>query len=151
MLCVMRLFLSIFILFISWSISAQNGNVTYLESTGNNGSTRVFSVTTPVNDVEVITADGKVKLKPEEQACRDVMNAILFDGVENYNDGQPIVTNPNDSFAKSLVNPKTKTFMTYFKEVEIENSPKNKSSFHYIVELNQFNLMRILKMRGSIK
>lgn len=151
MLCAMRLFLSIFILFISWSISAQNGNVTYLESTGNNGSTRVFSVTTPVNDVEVITVDGKVKLKPEEQACREVMNAILFDGVENYNDGLPIVTNPNDSFAKSLVNPKTKTFMTYFKEVEIENSPKNKSVYHYILELNQFNLMRILKMRGSVK
>ncbi|MDE6402348.1 MAG: hypothetical protein K2K86_00895, partial [Muribaculaceae bacterium] len=94
--------------------------------------------------------DGKAKLKPEEQACREVLNAILFDGVENYNDGMALVANPNDAFAKSLVNPKTKTFMTYFKEIQLENSPTNKQVYHYIVELNHFNLLRLLKMRGSI-
>lgn len=128
---------------------AQDPEVTFLESAGNNGSTQVFSVTTPVKAMEVVTVDGKAKLKPEELACREVLNAILFDGVENYNDGRPLVANPNDSFAKSLVNPKTKTFMTYFKVVELENSATNKQAFHYIVELNNFNLLRLLKMRGS--
>ena len=34
---------------------------------------------------------------------REVLKAILFDGVENYNQGAPLVANANDSFAKSLV------------------------------------------------
>lgn len=146
-----RLFLSFVLASISFMAFAQNADVTFLERTGNNGSTQVFSVTTPVKAMEVVTVDGKAKLKPEELACREVLNAILFDGVENYNDGRPLVTNPNDSFAKSLVNPKSKTFMTYFKEVQLENSPDNKQAYHYIVELNNFNLLRLLKMRGSLK
>ena len=146
-----RLFLSFVLASISFMAFAQNADVTFLERTGNNGSTQVFSVTTPVKAMDVVTVDGKAKLKPEELACREVLNAILFDGVENYNDGRPLVTNPNDSFAKSLVNPKTKTFMTYFKEVQLENSPDNKQAYHYIVELNNFNLLRLLKMRGSLK
>lgn len=146
-----RLFLAFVLASISFMAFAQNADVTFLERTGNNGSTQVFSVTTPVKAMEVVTVDGKAKLKPEELACREVLNAILFDGVENYNDGRPLVTNPNDSFAKSLVNPKTKTFMTYFKEVQLENSPDNKQAYHYIVELNNFNLLRLLTMRGSLK
>lgn len=145
-----RIFLLLVVAFTALSGYGRDPNVTYLESTGNNGNFRIFSVTTPVRVVEVPTVDGKVKLKPEEQACREVITAILFDGVENYNDGMPLVANPNDAFAKSLVNPKTKTFMTYFKDVQLENSPTNKEAFHYIVELNNFNLLRLLKMRGSI-
>ena len=80
-----------------------------------------------------------------------MLKAILFDGVENYNQGAPLVANANDSFAKSLVNPKTKTFMSYFKDVQLENSPNNKEAYHYIVELNHFNLLRLLKTRGSIE
>lgn len=146
----MRLLLSFIIIWISLVGSAQKADVTYLESIGNNGNTRVFAVTTPIKVLEVVTVDGKAKLKPEEQACRDVLNAILFEGVENYNDGQPLVSNPNDSFAKSLVNPKAKTFMSYCKSVELENSPTNKEAYHYIIELNHFNLLRLLKMRGSL-
>lgn len=143
------LFLSCIFVCVGFVTNAQNAEVTYLESAGNNGSSQIFAVTTPTKNVEVVTTDGKAKLKPEEQACREVLNAILFDGVENYNEGMPLVANPNDSFARSLVNPKTKTFMTYFKEVQLENSPDNKQAFHYIVEVNNFNLLRLLKMRGS--
>ena len=146
----MRILLSLIFICIGLASYAQDAKVTYLESTGNNGNTRVFSVTTPIKVMEVASVDGKAKLKPEEQACREVLNAILFDGVENYNDGMALVANPNDAFAKSLVNPKTKTFMTYFKEIQLENSPTNKQVYHYIVELNHFNLLRLLKMRGSI-
>lgn len=146
----MRFLLCLFIACFGLSAYAQDSDVTYLESTGNNGSTRVFAVTTPIRPVDVVSTDGKAKLKPDEQACREVLNAILFEGVENFNEGAPLVANPNDAFAKSLVNPKTRTFMSYFKEVQLENSPSNKQAFHYIVELNHFNLMRMLKMRGSI-
>lgn len=145
-----RLFLSLMIAFIGLTSYGQHSNVTYLESTGNNGNFRVFAVTTQIKAIEITTVDGKAKLKPEEQACREVLNAILFDGVENYNDGMPLVANPNDSFAKSLINPKAKTFMTYFKSVQLENSPSNKQAYHYVVELNNFNLLRLLKMRGSL-
>lgn len=141
----MRLLLSFFIACVSLAAFAQNYEVTYLESTGYNGSTRIFAVTTPVEEQKI----GKVKLKPIEQACREVLNAILFVGVENYNQGKPLVANANDSFAKSLVDPKSKAFMTYFKDVQFENSEKNKQVHHYIVELNHFNLLRLLKMRGS--
>lgn len=147
----MRSLLLFIFISIGLAASAQKYEVTYLESAGNNGSSRIFAVTTPVKAMDVVTVDGKAKLKPEEQACREVLNAILFDGVENYNDGEPLVANANDSFAKSLVNPKTKTFMSYCKEVQLENSPGNKQAFHYIVELNHFNLLRLLKMRGSIE
>lgn len=145
----MKLLLSLIVGCVGFAASAQKADVTYLESSGNEGNTRVFAVTTPVKDMEVVTVDGKAKLKPEEQACREVLNAILFDGVENYNDGMPLVANANDTFARSIVNPKTKTFMSYCKNVQLENSPENKQAHHYIVELNNFNLLRILKMRGS--
>lgn len=144
-----HLILLLFISFAGLCASAQKPEVIYLESAGNNGSTRVFSVTTAVKDREVVSADGKAKLKPEEQACRELLNAILFDGVENYNQGLPLVANSNDSFAKSLVNPKSKTFMSYCKEVKLENSASNKQAYHFIVELNHFNLLRLLNMRGS--
>lgn len=147
----MRLLLSLIIVCICAVASAQKYDVTYLESTGNNGSTMVFAVTTPVEKTEVVFADNKAKLEPTELACREVLKAILFDGVENYNQGAPLVANANDSFAKSLVNPKTKTFMSYFKDVQLENSPNNKEAYHYIVELNHFNLLRLLKTRGSIE
>ncbi len=145
----MRLLLTFFIVLVNLTILAQQSNVTYLERAGNNGSSRVFAVTTPIKKIEVEIVDGKAKLTPEEQACREVLNAILFEGVENYNQGMPLVANPNDSFARSIVNPKTKTFMSYCKEVQLENSLTNKQAYHYIVELNQFNLLRLLKMRGS--
>ncbi len=145
----MRLILSTILLSLAFIAFAQKPEVTYLERTGNNGSIRVFSVTTPVEDVKVETVDGKAKLQPKEQACREVLSAILFDGVENYNQGMPLVSNRGDSFANSLINPKTKTFMSYFKVVELENTPDNKYAYHYIVELNHYNLMRLLKMRGS--
>lgn len=145
----MRLITSFLLACLWLTAAAQNPEVAYLECTGNNGGTRVFSVTTPVKEREIVTVDGKAKLKPEEQACREVLNAILFDGVENYNQGMPLVNDANNSFAKSLVNPKTKTFMSYCKEVELENSPTNKQVYHYIIELNHFNLMRLLKMRGA--
>jgi len=147
----MRLLLSIIIACIGVVASAQVADVTYLESSGKNGGTRVFAVTTAVKKVEVETIDGKEKLEPKEQACQKLLNAILFKGVENYNDGAPLVSNSNDAFARSLVNPKTKTFMSYCKEVQQENSSSNKSAYHYIVELNNFNLLRLLKMRGSLK
>jgi len=147
----MRLLLLNIIALIGLVASAQMADVTYLESTGRNGGTRVFAVTTLVKTAEMSTLDGKAKLKPEEQACFNLLNAILFDGVENYNDGVPLVSNRNDPFARSLVNPKTKTFMSYCKEVQLENSPSNEYAYHYIVELNNFNLLRILKMRGSLK
>lgn len=147
----MRLLLMFLIVFVNLTVAAQQSNVTYLESTGNNGSSRIFAVTTPNKKVKVKTVDGEEKLKPEEHACREVLNAILFEGVENYNQGMPLVANPNDSFAKSLINPKTKTFMSYCKEVQLENSIDNKQVYHYIVELNHFNLLRLLKMRGSRK
>lgn len=145
----MRILLSI--LFACLGIAAYAADVVYLESTGNNGGTHVFAVTTPVREMQVETVDGKAKLKPEEQACRNLLNAILFEGVENYNDGMPLVANPNDAYARSLVNPKNRTFMTYCKEVLLENSPDNKQAFHYIVLLNNYNLLRLLKMRGSIQ
>lgn len=146
----MRFLLSLVIACFGLVAFAQEPDVTYLESSGNNGNTRVFAVTAPVKAIDVETVDGKAKLKPEEQACREVLNAILFEGVENYNDGAPLVADRNDSFARSLVNPKAKAFMTYFKVVELENSPSNKAAYHYILALNQFNLLRLLKMRGSI-
>lgn len=147
----MRLFLSFALACAAFTAFAQDSDVTFLERTGNKGSYCVFSVTTPVKPAEVVTVDGKAKLKPEEQACREVMNAILFKGVENYNHGIPLVSNTNDSFAKSIVNPKNKAFMTYFKDVQLENSLNNKQAYHYFVELNNFNLLRLLQMRGSIK
>ena len=147
----MRFLLSLIIACVGIVASAQKAEVTYLESVGNNGGTRVFAVTTPTKAVDVESVDGKAKLKPEEQACRDVLYAILFDGVENYNYGSPLVADPGDAFAKSLVNPKTKTFMSYFKNVELENSPSNKQVYHYIVELNNFNLLKLLRLRGSIQ
>lgn len=145
----MRILISILFACFALTLSAKNSNVTYLERRGNNGATRVFAVTTPIKDLEIATLDGKAKLKPEEQACYQVLNAILFNGVENYNQGMPLVADSNDAFAKSIVNPKTKAFMTYCKEVALENSPTNKQAYHYIVEVNHFNLMRLLKMRGS--
>lgn len=131
--------------------SAGDYDIAYLESTGNNGSTKIFAVTTPVKPFEVESAGDKAKLKPEELACREVLKAILFEGVDNFNDGAPLVADPGDPFALSLVNPKNKTFTAYFKGVHLENSPSNKVAFHYIVELNNYNLMRLLKMRGSIE
>lgn len=83
----MRLLLSFIVACIGLAVSAQKPDVTYLESTGVNGNTRVFAVSTPVKTTEIVTVDGKAKLKPEDLACREVLNAILFDGVENYNDG----------------------------------------------------------------
>lgn len=147
----MRLLLSIIIVCIGLVASAQVADVTYLESSGKNGGTRVFAVTTAVKKMEVVTPDGKEKLTPAEQACQKLLNEILFNGVENYNNGAPLVSNENDAFARSLVNPKTKTFMSYCKEVKQENSPSNERAYHFIVELNNFNLLRLLKMRGSIK
>lgn len=149
----MRKILCFFLFCISSVIAwAQNADVQILEQRGNNGSICVFSVSTPVKAIKMSTVDGTAKLEPEEQACREVMYSILFDGVENYNGGAPLVGNLNDPFAKSLINPKSKSFMTYFKEVQLENSTKDKQlAFHYIVELNNFNLLRLLKMRGSIK
>ena len=41
--------------------------------------------------------------------------------------------------------------MSYFKNVELENSPGNKQAYHYIVELNNFNLLKLLRLRGSIQ
>ncbi len=128
---------------------AQKSSVEYLESVGK-GGTRVFAVEAPIKDTEIVTADGKGKLKPAEVACYKVLNAILFEGVPNYNQGDPLVTNTNDAFAKSLVNPKTKTFLTYCKETALENSPNNKEVLHYFVEVNHFNLLKLLNMRGSL-
>lgn len=147
----MRLLLSFFLALFGFVTLAQSYDVTYLEQSGNNGNSRLFAITTPVKPTEVMSADGKAKLKPDELACRELLNAILFKGVDNYNDGAPLVADANDAFAKSLINPKTRTFMTYCKDVQLENSPDNKQAFHYIVELNHFNLLRLLKMRGSIK
>lgn len=144
---------------VGFATYAQDTEVTYLERTGNNGSSRIFAVTInfskktkKTDDVYVYGDDGKeVKLKQEEYVCRNVLNAILFDGVENYNEGKPLVANPNDSFAKSLVNPKTKTFVTYFREIQPEHNPLTSTAkvYHYIVELNHYNLLRLLEMRGS--
>ncbi len=145
----MRLLISLILSCLAWMASAQKPDVNYLDRSGNNGATRVFSVTTPVNDREISTAEGKAKLKPEEQACREVLNAILFEGVDCYNQGLPLVADKNDPFARSLVNPKTKTFMSYCKDVTLENSKKNKQAYHFIIEVNHFNLLRLLKMRGS--
>lgn len=147
----MRLLLLYIIAFIGLVASAQVADVTYLESAGRNGGTRVFAITTPVKKVEVETFDGKAKLTPEEQACLKLLNAVLFNGVENYNNGAPLVADRNDAFARSLVNPKTKTFMSYCKGVQLENTPTNELAYHFIVELNNFNLLRLLKMRGSLK
>lgn len=146
----MRLLLSILLAATAIVASAQDANVAFLEQRGNNAATCVFSVTTPIKDTEVTAVDGKAKLKPNELACREVLNTILFTGVENYNNGNPLVANTNDAYARSLVNPKAKAFMTYFKVVEQENSKDNKQTYHFIVELNNFNLHRLLKMRGSI-
>ena len=53
-----RLFLSFFILACTGFMAfAQDAEVTFLESAGNNGSTQVFSVTTPVKAMEVVTVD----------------------------------------------------------------------------------------------
>ncbi len=145
----MKSIILIFSLFIALCGFAQKSSVAYLESVGK-GGTRVFAVEAPVKDTEIATADAKAKLKPAEVACYKVINAILFEGVDNYNQGEPLVTNTNDAFAKSLVNPKTKTFMTYCKETALENSPNNKEVYHYIVEVNHFNLLKLLNMRGSL-
>lgn len=128
---------------------AQDYQVTYLEKVGT-GGTRVFAVQTSIKDEEIETVDGKAKLKPAENACYQVLNAILFEGVENYNDGNALVFDRNNAFAKSIVNPKKKAFMTYCKAVELENSIKNKQVYHYIIEVNHFNLLRLLEMRGSL-
>lgn len=144
----MRLTLLTIIISAALAAHGLNPEVTYLESIGNNGGTRVFAVTTPAE--KNIKVDN-TKLQPNELACMEVMKAILFEGVENYNQGNPLVANTNDVFAKSLVNPQTKTFMSYFKDVQLENSSKNEQAYHFIVELNNFNLIRLLKMRGSIK
>ena len=129
--------------------NAQDAKVTYLEKVGK-GGTRVFAVQVPTKDEEIETVDGKAKLKPAENACYQVLNAIIFDGVENYNEGNALVLDKNNAFAKSIVNPKKKAFMTYCKEVELENSIKNKQVYHYIIEVNHFNLLRLLGMRGSL-
>lgn len=137
---------------IALSVSAQFGNVAFIEQLGNDGATCVFTVTTPPKPVYVPATEGKgsARLTPEEFACREVLNAILFDGVENYNDGKPLVTNANDAFARSLVNPKTKVFMTYFKKIEVTDRINEKIESHFTVDLNNYNLLRLLKMRGSI-
>lgn len=147
----MRFLLSFIYVLVGLTTFAQAPDVTYLESLGNNGATKVFAVATPTKSLEIQSFDDKGKLTPEEQACRAVLYALLFDGVDNYNDGRPLVTNTNDAFAKSLVNPKNKTFMAYFKDIQLENSPKNDKVRHFIVELNHFNLLRLLRMRGSIQ
>lgn len=162
----MRTFLCSIFIIIAIMASAQGANVTLLEQRGNNNGVCVFSVTVPAQPQK---PDGKTSLKPEEYACYEVLQAVLFKGVENYNDGLQLVLDTNDAFAKSLLNPKTRAFMTYFKKLVLENNEQsdkeaakrdgeknfNKykdgyTELHYIVELNNFNLIKVLTIRGSM-
>ena len=117
-------------------------DVEYLEKVGN-GGTRVFCVTLPDNNEK----DAK---KLVSIANRAVIKAILFDGVENYNDGQPLVSDRMDTFANSIIDEDKKAYNTYCKLTEPESKDVKKGA-HFFVEVNHYNLLRLLKMRGSLK
>lgn len=132
-------------LVISTCVFAQYADdVVYLEKIGN-GGTRIFSVT-------LNRGKEKDKVKLASAANRGVIKALLFDGVENYNDGSPLVPDPYDTFALSIIDENKKAFNTYCKATEMEyTDPKDRTYVHYIVEVNHYNLLRLLKMRGSLK
>lgn len=138
-----RIILMITVLIAAIGAFAQtNDDVVYLERVGN-GGTRVFSVTLNMEKEKDLN-------KLSSAANRKLLKAILFDGVENYNQGQPLVANPDDSFANSIIDESKKAFNTYCKLTELENS-EVKTGQHFIIELNHYNLLRLLKMRGSLK
>ncbi len=138
-----RLLFLLGLLIASVSAFAQTtDDVVYLEKIGN-GGTRIFSVSVYMEKEKDLT-------KLSSAANRKLLKAILFDGVENYNQGQPLVADRGDSFANSIIDEDKKAFNTYCKVTELENS-EVKTGQHFIVELNHYNLLRLLKMRGSMK
>lgn len=138
-----RLLFLLGLLIVSIGTFAQTSDdVVYLEKIGN-GGTRVFSVTVNMEKEKDLN-------KLSSAANRKLLKSILFDGVENYNQGQPLVADPGDAFANSIIDADKKAFNTYCKVTELENS-EVKTGQHFIIELNHYNLLRLLKMRGSLK
>lgn len=114
-------------------------DVVYLEKVGN-GGTRVFSVVVPVMDKEPETID---------LAKRTLINALLFEGVENYNGGFPLVSNPEHIYAKEMVDPNRGQYRIYSKEIYYENRD-SRSLAYFTIVLNHFNLLRVLNMRKAM-
>lgn len=114
-------------------------DVVYLEKVGN-GGTRVFSIVVPVMDKEAETID---------LAKRTLINALLFEGVDNYNGGFPLVSNQDNVYAKEMIDPGKGQYRIYCKEIYYENR-NNRSLAYFTIVLNHFNLLRVLNMRKAM-
>lgn len=134
-----QILMLVFVMFFM-SVSAQEvTGVNYIEKQGN-GASRVFTVTViPQKKIEDMV----------DEANRMVIKALLFDGVENYNAGRPLVDNPNNPFALSLVDQDKRVYKNYCKETHLEGSD-HRTNGHFVVVVNHFNLVRVLNMRKAI-
>lgn len=123
------------------SLFAQTnvGDVCYIEKQGN-GSSRVFSV---------CVAPQKRIENMEEDADRTVINAILFNGVENYNGGKPLVSDEANAFAVSLVDKSKQLYKGYCKGTYLESSSDHCGGY-FVVVVNHFNLLRVLNYRKAM-
>lgn len=115
------------------TVSAQTSDVQYLE---HDGITTVFAVESwaPKNDEAI------------EQAKIAVMKAILFDGLENYNGGNPIIDTPTSRTSDFLDQKKGK-YRIFVRGVYREG---DEDAGHFIVLVNNSRLVNSMKMSGNM-
>lgn len=115
-------------------VKAQTASVQYLE---HDGITTVFAV----------QATAQKKSELEEAAKVAVMKAILFDGLENYNGGNPLVDTPTSRTADFLDQKKGK-YRIFVRAVYREG---DEDTNHFIVLVNNKRLVVSMKKSGNMK
>lgn len=112
---------------------AQTSGVQYLE---HDGITTVFAVESWASKSEDAIEQAKIA----------VMKAILFDGLENYNGGNPIIDTPTSRTSDFLDQKKGK-YRIFVRGVYREGDG---DAGHFIVLVNNSRLVNSMKMSGNM-
>jgi len=131
--------LKIFLLLLcmcSLRVNAQESKVQLIEQTGVNA---VFYVTVPY-----------AKLKDMEQDAQlAVFKAIMFDGLENFNDGKPLVER-NTTYTADFLNTDKNKNAVFVKGIHHEGGERQKKiNNRMIVVVNHKSLLSTLKRTGA--
>lgn len=122
---------------VALSVQAQENKVQLVEQSESNA---VFYVTVPYTKIKDMKEDAQLS----------VFKAIMYNGLENLNNGRPLIQR-NTTYTADFLNTDKKKYSVFVKGIYHEGGEKDKKyNNHIIVVVNYNSLLNTLKRTGSI-
>lgn len=122
---------------VALSVQAQENKVQLVEQSESNA---VFYVTVPYTKIKDMKEDAQLY----------VFKAIMYNGLENLNNGRPLIQR-NTTYTADFLNTDKKKYAVFVKGIYHEGGEKDKKcNNHMIVVVNYNSLLNTLKRTGSI-